>query len=87
VLSPGWINFCSDSTVSIKACIERHWGVLKDFAKIDLPVSQKLQVLFSRYLTQSSIVPAIVNAFGFAFTVKVSRLGHFNISIDMGVPS
>ncbi|HXV84978.1 MAG TPA: hypothetical protein VEG60_34470 [Candidatus Binatia bacterium] len=60
VLSPGWIDFCSDPTVVSTACIEKHWGILKNFAKLDLPVSQKLQVLYSRYFIQSSIVAATI---------------------------
>jgi hypothetical protein len=63
VLSPGWIDFCSDSTVAIRRCIKKHWGDLENFAKLELPISQKFQVLYSRYLNQSFIVTAIINAF------------------------
>jgi hypothetical protein len=63
VLSPGWIDFCSEASAVAIACIERHWSVLKNFAKLDLPVAQKVQVLYSRYLNQSSIVAAILYAF------------------------
>jgi hypothetical protein len=62
VLSPGWLNFCSDSKVVIGACIERHWGVLKNFAKLELPSAQKFQVLYSRYLSESTIVTLMVYA-------------------------
>jgi hypothetical protein len=60
VLSPGWLNFCSHSPVIIHDCIETRWGILNNFAKLELPVSQKLKVLYSRYLNQSSIVAAAI---------------------------
>jgi hypothetical protein len=62
VLSPGWMDYCSESLVVINACIEKRWSTLNNFAKLELPVSQKLQVLYSRYLNQSSIVAAAIYA-------------------------
>jgi hypothetical protein len=60
VLSPGWLDLCSHSPVVIHDCIEKRLGILNNFAKLELPVSQKLQVLYSRYLNQSSIVAAAI---------------------------
>ena len=60
VLSTGWVDFCSHPDVALVACTERHWSTLRNFAKLDVPVSQKVQVLYSRYLNQSSIVAAMI---------------------------
>lgn len=59
VLSPGWIDYCSDSTVVINRCMEKQWGTLKNFAKLELPSAQKFQVLFSRYVSHSTIIATI----------------------------
>jgi hypothetical protein len=62
VLSPGWIDFCVVSIVIISRCIERDWGNLSNFSKLELPISQKLKVLYGRYVTQSNIVVAIIDS-------------------------
>ena len=56
VLSPGYINFCSDTTVVNISCSEYKAENLRTFAKLEIPISQKLQVLLSRFLGQSSIL-------------------------------
>jgi hypothetical protein len=59
----------------INRCIEKHWGDLKNFPKLALPISQKFQVLYSRYLNQSSIVAAMFfHAVVVPFQSKISPL-------------
>jgi hypothetical protein len=62
VLSPGWINFCAGSIVIINPCIDRDWRSLRSFSKLELPISQKLQVLYGRYTNQSTLITALIYA-------------------------
>jgi hypothetical protein len=73
VLSPGWIDYCSDSPVVLILCIKKQWGHLDNFAALKLPISQKVLVLYSRYLNQSITVAAIIYVFEPAFK-KFPRL-------------
>jgi hypothetical protein len=61
VLSPGWVDFCSSSAVVVSACVGKNWSVLRNFAKVNSPVSQKVQVLSSRYLNYSSVVAGFIH--------------------------
>lgn len=60
VLSPGDVDFCSDLTVLISRCVQYNAESLHVFGKLDIPAAQKLQVIMSRYLSQSSIASWIV---------------------------
>ena len=62
VLSPGWIDLCADSTVTINRCIKRDWDSLSNLSEIEMPLSQKLQLLYGRYVNQSALATAIVYA-------------------------
>lgn len=54
VLTSGFLDFCLTKIV-IAAC-QYDIGALHAFAKLEVPTSRKLQILVSRYLTQSSVV-------------------------------
>jgi hypothetical protein len=61
VLSSAYLNFCF-SKVVIAEC-QYDFGTLHTFAKLELATSQKLQVLASRYLDQSSVVSFLIRKF------------------------
>jgi hypothetical protein len=60
VLWPGYMNFCSDTKAVISSCVNYNAGNLHALGKLDIPQSQKLQLILSRYLRQSSIVSWII---------------------------
>jgi hypothetical protein len=60
VLWPGDMNFCSDMKTVISRCVNYNAGNLHALAKLDIPQSQKLQLILSRYLRQSSIASWII---------------------------
>jgi len=74
VLWPGWFDYCSNAGVVITRCIEAYWGGLRDFSKLALPTSQKLQVLYSRYLIQFSVFTALLNTVVLPFQAKFAAL-------------
>jgi hypothetical protein len=41
VLSPGWIDFCSEASVVVVACTERHWSVSKILRNSNYPFLRK----------------------------------------------
>ena len=58
-LSTGFVDFCSGNTVPVVAC-QYDFGTLHTFAKLEVPVSRKFQVVISRYLTQSTVVSFLI---------------------------
>ena len=85
VLTSGWVDLCSYSTVVISRCITKNWRILDNFANVDLPVFQKVQVLYSRYLNQSIIVAAIVyvlDAFKARFPALASSMSQWRWALD-----
>jgi hypothetical protein len=74
VLSPGWLHFCSDSTIVVNACTEKDWRDLTQFPKLHLPISQRLQVLYGRYASQSIIVTSMIYAIAFPLQLRFPAL-------------
>jgi hypothetical protein len=60
VLSPGEVDFCSGLTVLISRCVQYNAESLHVLGKLDIRAAQKLQVILSRYLSQSSIASWII---------------------------
>jgi len=58
VLSGGFLDFCSAAVVTVNC--QYDFGTLHAFAKLEMPTSQKFQVVTSRYLNQSSVVPFLI---------------------------
>jgi hypothetical protein len=58
-LSTGFVDFCSANTVPVVAC-QYDFGTLHTFAKLEVPISRKFQVVISRYLTQSTVVSFLI---------------------------
>jgi hypothetical protein len=63
VLSQGWLDYCSRFKVIVTRCVQKDWSRLGHFSNLGLPTSEKLQVLYTRYLNQSTIAAVIMAVF------------------------
>jgi hypothetical protein len=90
VLSSGFLNLCANQVVD--RC-SYQVGTLRSFAKLNIPTSQKFQVLISRYLNQSSVVSFLVRTivlnfhsqlpWAWAFELERTRLDSLNALMNL----
>jgi hypothetical protein len=82
VLSPGWVNLCSESKVPISRCLEEYGANLKNFAQVELPIFQKVQVLYARYLHQSFIVLTIYRHYLSKFAASATSVSQWTWALE-----
>jgi hypothetical protein len=75
VVSPGELDYCSGAAVIIDNCVNYHSANLREFAKLTLPIRQKLQVLTSVYFRQSGILSKIVHKYSAGLRSLLSGVG------------